>query len=80
MSKQFLFLTFVFIICAGAAPGWAQDLDPNLVGWWKLDGDALDSSDNGLDGTLMGEAHFEAGYTGQALVLDGVEDYVVSVR
>jgi len=76
MSKQFWYLAFTIIIAAGATAGLAQDLDPNLVGWWKFDGDALDSSGNGRDGTLMGDAHFIDGLLGQALSLDGSGDYV----
>jgi len=42
----------------------------------EFEGDATDSSGNGYDGTLMGDAHFEAGPSGQALALDGDGDYV----
>ena len=34
--------------------GNAQGLDQGLVGWWKFDGDATDSSGNGNDGTVNG--------------------------
>ncbi|UCE50466.1 MAG: hypothetical protein JSW47_09935, partial [Phycisphaerales bacterium] len=47
----------------------------DLVGWWKFDGDGTDSSGNGLSGTLSGDAHYEPGYLGQALALDGDADY-----
>jgi len=42
----------------------------------EFEGDANDSSSNGNDGTLMGDAQFEAGPIGQALLLDGDGDYV----
>ena len=53
----------------------AEAADANLMGWWKLDGDGLDASGNGRSGTLAGDAHYEAGYSGQALVLDGDADF-----
>jgi len=53
----------------------ADAADANLVGWWKFDGDGVDSSGNGLDGTLEGDAHFVEGYSGQALALDGDGDF-----
>jgi hypothetical protein len=48
----------------------------NLVGHWKLDGDFNDSSGNGLHGTGMGGPTFALGKIGQAINLDGVDDYV----
>jgi len=47
----------------------ARAAHPNPVGWWKFDGDALDSSGNGHHGTLMGNPApvFAPGVFGQAL-------------
>ncbi|MBN2131760.1 MAG: LamG domain-containing protein, partial [Sedimentisphaerales bacterium] len=54
--------------------------DPNLVGWWTLDEGmgttAVDWSGHGSHGTMMGEPQWVAGYSGGALSLDGVDDYV----
>jgi len=55
--------------------------DPNLIGWWKLDGEgsgtaALDWSGYYHDGTIMGDPEWVAGYDGNALELDGDGDYV----
>ena len=56
------------------------DTDPNLAVWLKFDGDTSDSSGNGRDGTLMGEATLvEGGKMGGALSLDGDGDYVTLV-
>jgi len=54
----------------GASPG------PGIVGLWHFDGDATDSSGNGNDGTLMGGATYGTGMFGQAVSLDGSDDYV----
>jgi len=54
----------------GASPG------PGIVGLWHLDGNANDSSGNGNDGTLMGGATYGTGMFGQAVSLDGSDDYV----
>jgi hypothetical protein len=48
-----------------------------LIGYWKLDGDALDSSGLGNDGTLMGDPNYVTGKDGQAIQLDGDGDYLV---
>ena len=48
----------------------------NLVGLWHFDDDALDYSGNLNHGTLMGEASWTSGEFGNALSLDGTEDYV----
>ena len=44
-------------------------------GEWKLDGNANDSSGNNNNGTLYGGA-YESGKSGQAVHLDGSDDYV----
>ena len=46
-----------------------------LVGWWKLDGNALDSSGNGNDGTVYGATPVD-GIIGGAYSFDGVDDYI----
>jgi hypothetical protein len=72
-----LVLTLGLITAApvAASPG------PGLVGLWHCDeasgtDTAYDSSGNGNDGTLMGDADFAAGYFGNAVSLDGNGDYV----
>ncbi len=47
-----------------------------LVGWWKLDGDANDSSSNGNHGTVNGDPNWVIGRIGGALQFDGVDDCV----
>jgi len=70
MAKQLWYVAFFVIILAAAAPTVAQDLDPNLVAWWTFDGDAMDLSGNGRNGTLVAAAGFvEEGMVGGALGL-----------
>lgn len=73
MGKTRFCWVICIIILGLVAPAVAQD--SSLVGWWKMDGDGTDSSGNGHDGVLEGDAHFAAGYLGQALALDGDGDY-----
>jgi len=54
----------------------AASADPNLVGYWKFDGDFLDSSGNGRHGTLSGDGEFVPGVFNEAIDLGGSE-YVV---
>ncbi|MEJ2704701.1 MAG: LamG domain-containing protein [Sedimentisphaerales bacterium] len=65
---------FIFVLGLVSA-GWADTVDPTLAGWWKFDGNGLDASPNGRNGTLAGDAQFVSGYSGQALALDGDGDY-----
>ena len=55
--------------------------DPNLMGWWKFDegagATALDWSGHGNHARLMGSPKWTAGYDGDALKLDGSDDYAV---
>jgi len=48
----------------------------NLVAHYELEGAANDSSGNGLQGTVMGEPAFVTGKVGQAISLDGFNDFV----
>ncbi len=50
-------------------------VDPAMVGYWKFNGDAKDSSGKGNDGTING-AVFVEGLQGDALSFDGDGDYV----
>ena len=58
------------------ANDWLRD--SSLLGHWKLDGDALDSSAYMNDATPVGDALWqpEGGRINGALLLDGLDDYV----
>ncbi|MCF7975136.1 MAG: discoidin domain-containing protein [Phycisphaerae bacterium] len=62
------------------AYGFNANTDPSLVGLWTLDETegpvAVDSSPNGNDGTLNGNAAWTQGYLGGAISLDGTNSYV----
>ena len=47
-----------------------------LLGWWKLDGDAKDSSGNDHHGAIAGEPKWVKGRFGNGLEFDGVDDHV----
>ena len=47
-----------------------------LVAAYSMEGDVLDGSGNGYDGTIMGDPNFVDGIAGQALDLDGDGDYI----
>jgi len=50
--------------------------DANLVAYYEFEGTANDSGINALHGTESGGPSYAAGMFGQAIVLDGVDDYV----
>ena len=47
-----------------------------LVAYWPLDGDVNDASGNLHNGVIHGEPKWVSGRVGNALTLDGVDDYV----
>ncbi|MCP4261260.1 MAG: LamG domain-containing protein [Planctomycetes bacterium] len=76
MSKKLIYLSsFVLVLCL-VLTSTAECADPNLVAWYRFDGDALDSSGNNIHGTEVGNPTYEAGVFGQAINLDGDGDYV----
>jgi hypothetical protein len=68
------------LVLALAGIGMAQGIDPNLVGWWKLDEGTgsitLDETAYWNDGTLYGDPVWIDGRIGGALDFDGEDDYV----
>lgn len=76
MKKYFLiFPAFLLFTVFFVAPAQA-DITTGLVGWWKFDGNALDSSGNDNNGILIGGPTFTTGQIDQALNFDGNNDYV----
>ena len=47
-----------------------------LVGWWRFNGDAIDSSGNGNNGMVYGTKNYVNSPMGKALSFDGVNNYV----
>ena len=62
------------------AEQWLNPSIPNqeLVGHWKFDGDANDSSGNGKNATIYGSPTWVTGVIDQALKFDGSGDYAVA--
>lgn len=73
MCKRLFFLIWLVLV-SGLTAGSAN---AELVGHWKFDGDANDSSGNGNHGRLMGEPNYAPGKFGQAINLNGNGDCVV---
>ena len=48
----------------------------NLVAHYALDGNAKDSSGNGYDGQQSGDPTYEVGVQGQAILVDGIDDFI----
>jgi hypothetical protein len=47
----------------------------DLLGWWKMDGDVTDASSYGNHATAFGSPTYVAGFSGQALNLNGGSQY-----
>ena len=76
MRKYFVKLMIViWTICLTISIANAADITAGLIGHWALDGDASDRTGNN-DGVVAGEPTWEEGRKGQAIKIDGVDDYV----
>ncbi|MFC1781499.1 LamG-like jellyroll fold domain-containing protein [Planctomycetota bacterium] len=77
MYREFLVHITILLAVVLALSGISR---AELVGYWKLDENsgniAYDSTGNGLDGTLSGDASWVEGLFGSALELDGIGDHV----
>ncbi len=63
-------LTLALILAGGAR----ADTTTGLIGYWPLDGDAVDAGGNGLNGTITGNVTPTTGYAGtpnSAMECDG---------
>ena len=76
MTTKTLLAVLLLALSGFVGSTWAQDEDPNLVAWWPLDGDAIDASGNGHDGSLNGVLTFEEGMFGQCIWLPRNGAYV----
>jgi hypothetical protein len=56
---------------ATATKGGAGSVAPGLVGWWTLDGDLLDKTENANNGSFQGEFNYVDGQIGRAIQLFG---------
>jgi hypothetical protein len=75
VNKKLIFFASMILVL-----GAADKTDAELIGWWKFDEVsgivAVDSSDNGHDGTLIGDSTWILGRLNGALQFDGDGDYV----
>lgn len=76
MWREFIHLIPFILVMSLVLVSGTDAADINLIGWWKLDGDANDSSGNNHPGTIFGNPRWVAGKIGGALELDGDGDYV----
>jgi regulation of enolase protein 1 (concanavalin A-like superfamily) len=80
MCRKMIYLISFVLVLSFVGTSAAQEIDPNLVGWWKMDETsgtvAADSSGYGNDGTVLGGAQWVSGYIDGAIDLDGDDDYV----
>ena len=54
----------------------AASATTGLLACYTLDGNVSDTSGNNLNGTAQGNPVYEAGAVGQAMMFDGIDDYV----
>lgn len=66
------------LVLAMVVTGVVAAADPNLVGYWKFDGNTLDSSGNGRHASLGGSPQFVPGVFGDALEFDGDDSVTIT--
>ena len=71
MIEKRIWLGSLILVAVLAQGSLCDEADPNLMGWWKLDGDAADSSGNKHDGVLYGGTEWVSGFHDGALACDG---------
>jgi len=76
MSRKLSYLISAVLVLGLVLPRPAGGQEPGLAGWWRLDGDATDSSANNNHGTVVGNPQWVVGKIGDALDFDGVDDHV----
>jgi len=80
MSKKLICLIYFVLVLCLVGTSAAQNVDPSLVGWWKLDETfgiiAYDSSGHDNHGSLCGDPQWLAGKIDGALEFDGRDDFV----
>ena len=79
-STEFIFSRIILLICCLfilSSPCYA-DLTSGLVAYYPFDGNALDASGNGHDGTIHGSTLTtdRLGNANSAYSFDGVDDYI----
>jgi hypothetical protein len=76
----FIFTAVLSVVVMLVGSGYAEIEHETIIGVWMFnegEGDlAGDSSENGLDGKIMNGANWVDGKFGDALELDGINDYV----
>ena len=76
MFSKLTCLISVALVVGLALTRAADAQEPGLVGLWKLDSNANDSSGNNNRGTLAGNPQWMEGQIGGALSFDGSDDHV----
>jgi len=67
MCRKLVCLVSFVLVLGLTLTSTANAADPNLVGCYNLDGDTINNSGNGHDGTIVGSPTFVPGVYGQAL-------------
>ncbi|MFB0553434.1 MAG: LamG domain-containing protein [Phycisphaerae bacterium] len=76
MCKKLIYVVSFVLVLGIILMSMASAADPDLIGWWRLDSDAIDSSGNNHHGTIFGNPQWVAGKIGGALEFYGVDDRV----
>ena len=71
--KRWVALLAAVVVLTGASAA-----DAALVGYWQFDGDVLDSSGSGYHGTPINGPTYTTGKSGQAIELNGSNQYVTT--
>lgn len=76
MIRSLVFSISLGLASVGFSDFVLADLNTGLAAYYKLDGDAGDSSGNGNDGNTYNDDKWVNGKIGQSAAFDGVDDYI----
>ena len=73
LRSVFQALGVLVLVCSNV---WAGSAHPNLVAWYRMEGNALDSSGAGLHGTPVGSPTVVPGRIGRGYALNGTSQRI----
>ncbi len=77
MSKKLIYLISLVLLLGLAADRANADITTDLIGYWKLDDNANDSSGNGYHGEEYGNPSYVPGIIGQAMEFNGSQSVYI---
>ena len=76
LSTSVLLMLAIFMFMVLNIPKASAAIDDGLIAYYPFDGNALDASGNGNNGTEYGGLKYKQGIKGDSASFDGIDDYI----